>query len=130
MAGRAAGDGSQKRPPRRRGIEMTAKELREALSLTVLSETDPDRTVTGGYAGDLLSWVMGRAQSGDAWVTIMTNRNIIAVAVLADTACVIVAENAAADAEFAEKAKTQGITVLHTEKPVFDAALMVHERLA
>ena len=42
----------------------------------------------------------------------------------------IVAENAAADAEFAEKAKTQGITVLHTEKPVFDAALMVHEGLA
>jgi hypothetical protein len=37
---------------------MTAKELRTALSLEVLSETDPDRAVTGGYAGDLLSWVM------------------------------------------------------------------------
>jgi len=48
---------------------------------------------------------------------------------LTEAACVIVAENAAADAEFAEKAKAQGITVLHTEQPVFDAALMVHERL-
>ena len=72
---------------------MTVKELRERLDLQVLSEPDPDRAVTGGYAGDLLSWVMGRAQSGDAWVTIMTNRNIIAVASLADTACIIVAED-------------------------------------
>ena len=50
---------------------------------------ETDREITGVYIGDLLSWVMGRAQSGDAWITIMSNANIVAVAALADTACII-----------------------------------------
>ena len=48
---------------------MTVFEIREALGLVPLHEAE-DRPVTGGYAGDLLSWVMGRAQSGDCWITI------------------------------------------------------------
>ena len=45
---------------------------------------DPDRTVKTGYAGDLLSWVMGRAEPDCVWLTIMSNANVCAVAVLAD----------------------------------------------
>lgn len=99
---------------------MTAKELRVALSLELLSETDPDRTVTGGYAGDLLSWVMGRAQSGDAWVTIMTNRNILAVAALADTACVIVAEDSVVEPDVSELAAEKGINLYRSRRNSFD----------
>ena len=40
---------------------MTVQQLTEQLSLTVFHLDDPDRAVTGGYCGDLLSWVMGRA---------------------------------------------------------------------
>ena len=71
---------------------MTVRQFSEKLDLEILALPDPERPVTGGYAGDLLSWVMSRAQSGDFWVTIMTNVNIIAVAQMADTACVVVAE--------------------------------------
>ena len=99
---------------------MTVKDLREALALQVLSEPDPDRTVTGGYAGDLLSWVMGRAQSGDAWVTIMTNRNILAVAALADTACVIVAEDSAVEADVTALAEEKGLNLYRSTLTVFD----------
>lgn len=99
---------------------MTAKQLREALGLTVLSETDPDREVTGGYAGDLLSWVMGRAQSGDAWVTIMTNRNVLAVASLADTACVIVAEESAVEDEVISLAVEKGINLYRSGAKTFE----------
>lgn len=99
---------------------MTAKELRETLSLESLSETDPHRAVTGGYAGDLLSWVMGRAKSGDAWVTIMTNRNILAVAALADTACVIVAEDSAVEAEVTALAEEKGINLYRSPLNIFD----------
>ena len=56
---------------------------------------DGDRLISGVYIGDLLSWVMGRANSGDAWLTIMSNMNIIAVASLADVACIILAEGVA-----------------------------------
>ena len=40
---------------------MTVHELTEALSLTPFHLAQPDRPVSGGYAGDLLSWVLGRA---------------------------------------------------------------------
>ena len=60
---------------------MTVKELASKLSLTFLSgeELSSRREIDGCYCGDLLSWVMGRAQSGDAWITIMSNANIVAV---------------------------------------------------
>lgn len=41
---------------------MTVAELKSRLSLDAVSLPEPDREVTGGYVGDLLSWVMGRAR--------------------------------------------------------------------
>lgn len=55
---------------------MTVQQLTEQLSLTVFHLDDPDRAVTGGYCGDLLSWVMGRAPADGAWLTIMSNVNV------------------------------------------------------
>ena len=111
---------------------MTVKELIEKTGFSVIhvAESAEETEITKAYCCDLLSVAMSRVPEGAAWVTVMSNINTLAVASLTEAACVIVAENAAADAEFAEKAKAQGITVLHTEKPVFDAALMVHEGLA
>ena len=69
---------------------MTVRDLAERLQLKILAGEDAtDRDVQGCYTGDLLSWVMGRAQEGDAWLTVMGNINAIAVATLADTACII-----------------------------------------
>ena len=68
---------------------MTVRQMIDEMQLTPLTCPDPERVVTGGYVGDLLSWVMGRARSGQAWITIMPNINTVAVASLADVACVI-----------------------------------------
>ena len=64
-------------------MNMTVQQLTDALSLTIFSLEEPDRPVTGGYCGDLLSWVMGRAPADGAWLTIMSNVNVAAVAALA-----------------------------------------------
>lgn len=80
---------------------------------------EPDREVTGGYAGDLLSWVMGRARSGDAWVTIMSNVNIVAVATLADPACIILSEGVNPDDGVIEKAQSMGVNVLAAREDTF-----------
>ena len=93
---------------------MTVANLANALSLEILSLPDPDREITGGYTGDLLSWVMGRAKSGDAWVTIMTNVNVVAVATLADVACVIIAENSEVGADIIKTASDKQINVLRS----------------
>jgi len=56
--------------------------------------------------------------------------NTLAVASLADAACVIMAEDARLDPTALNKAKMQGITVMETELPIFDAALLIHQRLS
>lgn len=101
---------------------MTVKELTEALKLKILVAGDLDREVTGGYCGDLLSWVMGRAQSGDCWFTVMGNINAIAVAVLADCACIVLCENATLDDDAKARAEMQGVTILATEENSYKTA--------
>ena len=90
---------------------------------------DLSREITGIFCCDLLSVAMGRAPSMSAWVTVMGNVNTIAVATLADVSCVILAENAQADEMCLTRAKQQGVTLLATEEPVFEAALKVNEML-
>lgn len=90
---------------------------------------EPERVITVPFCCDLLSVAMGKAPAGCAWVTVMGNVNTLAVASLADAACVIMAEGTMLDDAAVQKAKVQGITVLKTELPVFAAALAVHERL-
>ena len=95
-------------------------ELKNALGLETVTEEAADRVVCCGYAGDLLSWVMGRAPEGCVWVTVMSNVNVIAVASLADVGCVLLAEGAELDAAALEKAREQKINVYRSPLPVFD----------
>ena len=92
---------------------MNVHDLIEKLDLTV---------VTGGYAGDLLSWVMGRAQQNDVWITIMSNLNTVAVAVLADVSAIILAEGVAMDEPALQRAQAEGVTILQSAKPTFQLA--------
>ncbi len=98
---------------------MTVKQLAEAISLDTLCMPEPDREITGGYAGDLLSWVMGRASEGDAWITIMSNVNIVAVATLADPACIILSEGVSPEEGVLEKAQSMGVNILASKKKTF-----------
>ncbi len=108
---------------------MTVSELIDRLSLEAVTVSDPDRAVTGGYAGDLLSWVMGRAQEGDAWVTIMTNINVVAVASLAEVACVVLSENAEVSSDVVAAATAKGVTLLRSSKPTFALCAAIAEAL-
>lgn len=90
---------------------------------------DGDREVSGGYAGDLLSWVMGRASSGDAWITIMSNLNIIAVASLADPSCIILSEGVALDEAVRERAESQGVNVLSSELDTFALCALIAKEI-
>lgn len=98
---------------------MTVKNLATALSLTEFSLPRPDAAVTGGYTGDLLSWVMGRAREGDCWITIMSNVNVAAVALMADASCVLLAEGVRPDAILLEKAAAQGVNLLGSARSAF-----------
>jgi len=101
---------------------VTVQQLAAELSLVSLTLPDPQREVEGVYIGDLLSWVMGRAQSGNAWITIMSNLNIVAVATLADVSCIILAEGVTLDEQVKETAASKDINILATDMTAYQVA--------
>ena len=102
---------------------MTVQELTRSLTLNPFHLSEPDRPVTGGYCGDLLSWVMGKVPADGAWMTIMSNVNVAAVAALTDVACVILTEGVEPDAALLARAQSQGINLLGTGLSSFECAL-------
>ena len=108
---------------------MTVHELLEATDLTAAALPCGDREITGVYVGDLLSWVMGRAREGDAWITIMSNRNIVAVATLADTACILLAEGVQPDDGVAALCEQKGINLLLSAHSAYDTAVLLRDTL-
>ena len=109
---------------------MTVQELIDSGIFGVVNAGEGlEREITKPFCCDLLSIAMGHAPEGCAWVTVMGNMNTLAVASLADAACVIMAEGAALDGAARKKAADQEITVLETEEPIFEAALAVWKKL-
>ncbi len=97
----------------------------EAISLP-----DGEREIDGVYIGDLLSWVMGRAQMDNAWITIMNNVNVLAVASLADTSCVILAEGVTMDDELVQTAGEKDVNILRSEEPIYETAMKLSGLIA
>ena len=99
---------------------MKISELAAKLSLEVLAMPSPELEADGGYAGDLLSWVMGRAPSDAVWATIMTNVNIVAVAMLRDVAAIVVCEGAEVGEDVIARAAEQDVNLLLSDKGVYE----------
>ncbi len=104
---------------------MTVKELINATGFKALALPDPAREIEGAYIGDLLSWVMGRAEENNVWITIMSNLNVIAVASLSDVSCVLLSENVVFDDELIKTAEAKGINVLTTSLATYEAAIKI-----
>ena len=95
--------------------------------LKVLAEGNPDREISKIFCCDLLSIAMGKAPADGVWVTVMGNKNTLAVASLTDTACIVLAEGVTLDEGTVAKARDEGIAVASTGLPVFDMALKIYQ---
>ena len=101
---------------------MTVETFVKEFDFSVLCIPSPDKEIEGVYIGDLLSWVMGKAECGNVWITIMSNINVLAVASLADVACVLLAEDVKPDEEILSAAKDKGINILSSRLSAFEIA--------
>ena len=108
---------------------MTVNDLLKNDSFKAVALPEGDRDITGVYIGDLLSWVMGKAQSGDAWITIMSNVNILAGASLTDCACIILSEAVALEDEVIKTAENKGINVLSFSGSSYEAAICLEKQI-
>ena len=107
---------------------MLVKEL-DSLGLTAISLPSPDREIEGVYIGDLLSWVMGKATENDAWITIMSNVNVIAVASLSDVSVIILAEGVVFDDDVLTLAKDKSINVFTTPLSAYEVATRLYDAI-
>ena len=106
---------------------MTVKQFAYAAEFNVISLPDENKEICGAYSGDLLSWVMGNANPGNLWITIMSNINIVAVATLVDTSAIIVCEGVELDDTIIETAKSKGINIMSTTLTAYETALKIAE---
>lgn len=110
---------------------MNVHELAAACGFTYYTgEQAEARPVRGAYCCDLLSWVIGRAGDEDALVTVMSNANVIAVAVMADLPCVILTEGVRPDENALKKAEENDVIVLSSQETTYATALKLHKALA
>lgn len=109
---------------------MNVKELIELGVFDVVNAGENmEQEISKPFCCDLLSICMSKTPENAAWVTVMGNVNTLAVLSLTDAACIILAEGAVFDEPASNKAKALNVTVLRTELPVFEAALLVHNQL-
>ncbi|WHH59218.1 DRTGG domain-containing protein [Petroclostridium sp. X23] len=100
---------------------MKVKELVEQLGLKMIAgEGGVGKEVKGCYVCDLLSWVMSHAQKDNMWITVQTNVNIVAVAVLTEVACIVIPEDIEVDSLTIEKANMEDIPLLSASLSSFD----------
>ena len=104
--------------------------LAEKLGWKLLTESSgADREALGCYCGDLLSWVMGRAGQDCAWLTIMSNQNVAAVALMADVACVVLTEGVRPDEDLLRRAREKKVNLLGAGEDTYTAACRLHDCL-
>lgn len=83
--------------------------------------------VTGGYASDLLSDVMGNSHEGNLWVTLQVHLNIVAVASMKELAGIILVNGREPDEDTVQKAETEGIPVMVSKLPTFELIGRLHD---
>ena len=101
---------------------MTVESLAKECGFNAICMPSPEREPKGAYIGDLLSWVMGKADSGNVWITIMSNINVIAVATLADASCIVLAEGVTIDEDVTSAAMAKGVNVLSSPLSAYEIA--------
>ena len=109
---------------------MTVADFAAKCDLKTIAMPEGEREITGAYIGDLLSWVMSRAKTGDAWVTIMSNINIVAVAALTECACIILAEGVEADEKVVDLCQSKGVNILSSPLTSFQLATKLSQVLS
>lgn len=109
---------------------MTVSSFAKATDFRCICMPCPDREINGAYVGDLLSWVMGKAEPDNVWITIMSNLNIVAVSTLVDISCIVLAENVSPDEDALNAAKAKGVNILSTHLSAYDAAIKISELIS
>ena len=105
---------------------MTIYELTGKLNLKSLNKTD-DVEVTGAFASDLLSDVVGNTSAGNILLSVQVHKNIVAVASLVGLAAVIITSGRTPDQSVIDAAQENELCLLSSEESTFMLAGKLYE---
>lgn len=109
---------------------LTINDLADCIQGTLLSGTIyKNREITTGYCCDLLSRVMAQAPAGCAWVTVLANVNVIAVAELAEIGCVILPEDIPVPESMISRAEKENIPIISSGMDSYEISWRIHEAI-
>jgi hypothetical protein len=106
-------------------LEKLQQKARESGMFEIKSEGEKERKAGRVFCCDLLSVAMSKIPENGVWVTVISNMNTLAVASLTEAACVILAEDTAAEENLIQKAVQEKICLMTTKLPVFEAAKLM-----
>jgi predicted transcriptional regulator len=107
---------------------MKVSELVEKFDLTVYSGNKGlNREITGGYASDLLSDVMGNSREGQVWITLQTHKNVMAIASLKDLAAVLLVRGNKPEEDTMMHSNEESVPVLGSKENSFELAGKLYE---
>lgn len=110
---------------------MTVEQITKELNLTIFGGQEGlTNEVTGGYVSDLMSDVMGHADTGQVWITLQTHKNVIAIASLKDLAAIILVKNFTPEADMLEQANEEGIPILGTNESTFEITAKLYQLIS
>ena len=106
---------------------MKLSEAASALPVKVLTgEPVRDTEISTVYTCDLLSRVMSMSEKDCIWITVLTHLNVVAVAQLADIACIMIPEDIPVPESTIEKAKEENINIISTSMSTYEACWKLH----
>lgn len=106
---------------------MKLQDIISELSLRVVTGTPaPNVAVNGGYVGDLLSDVLGKAKPGDLWVTMQIHRNIVAVATVKELSGIVLIAGREPGDDTVRAATEEGICLMTSPLPAFELVGRLH----
>lgn len=105
---------------------MNVQNLIDKLDLEVICEgSGLNSNIDGCYATDLLSLAMANVEKDNIWITVQTNMNILGIAALTETSCVIIAQGMNIPEAVIEKAHEESICLLRSELSVYELCLEI-----
>jgi len=108
---------------------MNARNFAQKLNMKTVTAGNLEKEIKDCYICDMLSYVMTKAKEGDAWITIQTNVNVVAVASLSECACVIIPEDIHIEETTIKKAEDQGINIFSSQLTAFEIAVEIGKSL-
>ncbi len=101
-------------------MKITIRHIIETTGLKVINSCGHyNDEISGFYASDLLSDVMGRAKEKNIWITLHTHKNIVAVAALKNLPAIIIVNGNQPDADTIQAADNENIMLISAHTDTF-----------